>query len=502
MPTTPAVTTVPGAADTRNATTRPLVLALVITYSRTQPERVGEVAFCPYDLTLILGRGADKPEILLRFFRQCPGENATQAALNPLEGESISRDQLTIRATAVSLIVEQLGGCVTLVNGKVQRAAILKPGDTILLKNELGLLCVLRPETLPAMPDGYEMHAYGGPDALGSVGEGPAAWALRAEAWRAAREGAHTLIQGERGSGKEFTARGIHKLSRRAGGPFLACNAKSITPTLIEAELFGNLKNYPAGTPARDGLFRTAHGGTLFLDEIGELSFEAQAQLLRALQEGEYMTVGESIPRRADVLVVAASNRDNSYFKDDVHDRFKSRVMVAPLRERREDIPLLIRHLMHLRAAKFPEDRRFLRMGKDGRLQPVIDGRLVDYLVREPLEGNVRDLDRLLMIAVQQSPGDEIRMPASMLAASLLPAPARPLGERVERVERVGAVEAGEGAPGAVPAGEPSKAEIEAMLDREAGNVASAARKFGIPRPAFYRLLWDLGLKKRGSGDK
>ena len=143
MPPTPAVTTVPGAADTKNATTRPLVLALVITYSRTQPERVGEVAFCPYDQTLILGRGADKPEILLRFFRQCPGENATEAALNPLEGESISREQLSFRATAVSLVVEQLGGCVTLVNGKVQRAAILKPGDTILLKNELGLLCVL-----------------------------------------------------------------------------------------------------------------------------------------------------------------------------------------------------------------------------------------------------------------------------------------------------------------------------------------------------------------------
>jgi len=152
-----------------------------------------------------------------------------------------------------------------------------------------------------------------------------------------------------------------------------------------------------ARTPSRPpapAQLGAAHQGTLFFDEIGDCPFDVQAQLLRVMETGEYQRQGEVALRRVDVRFIGATNKDDSAFRPDFKARFRKGVRLPPLRERREDIGLLIRHLLVLRALKdeaFKE--RFFREGKGGRLEPRISGRLVNELVRHPLPTNVRQLD-------------------------------------------------------------------------------------------------------------
>ena len=164
----------------------------------------------------------------------------------------------------------------------------------------------------------------------------------------------------------------------------------------MQSELFGNPAGYPnPGTPARQGLLGEAHRRTLFFDEIGDCPLEVQAQLLRVMELGEYQLQGEAVARRVDVRFIGATNKDDSVFRADFLARFKKRVRLPPLRERREDIALLIRHLLVLRAQKDKKLReRFFRKGIDGRLEPNLSDKLVDELVRHPLPTNVRQLTR------------------------------------------------------------------------------------------------------------
>jgi DNA-binding NtrC family response regulator len=147
------------------------------------------------------------------------------------------------------------------------------------------------------------LHAYGGPDAHGIVGESPAAWDLREQLARAAATDDYVLIQGESGTGKELAAAVLHKGSKRAKGPFVAHNASNFTLSLLDSELYGNSANYPnPGMPARQGLFGSADRGTLFLDEVGECPLEVQAHLLRVLDAG----TGKSGPSLAPTFARVA----------------------------------------------------------------------------------------------------------------------------------------------------------------------------------------------------
>jgi transcriptional regulator with GAF, ATPase, and Fis domain len=160
------------------------------------------------------------------------------------------------------------------------------------------------------------------------------------------------LIQGESGTGKELVARAIHAQSDRNGHPFVVVDCGALPPTLAESELFGYVAGaFTGATRSKEGLIASAEGGTLFLDEIGELPLELQPKLLRLLQEGEVRAIGSTRPRSVDVRVIAATHRDlqaqakEKRFRQDLYFRLAVVTLkVPPLRERREDIPVLARH--------------------------------------------------------------------------------------------------------------------------------------------------------------
>jgi transcriptional regulator with AAA-type ATPase domain len=383
--------------------------ALVVTWCPDDPGRVGEVVLLPdaqANLTTTLGRG-EVDELMLRctFVRQRPGRNERQP---PLTNRRISRSQLTLRAEGDrELRVENVGRCSMSHNDIESRSALLRPGDTVTLRNALQLLCVVRPAVMPTydrLPrEGWP--DFGGPDAHGAVGESPAAWALRNRVVFVANRSPHALITGASGSGKELVARAIHALSDRASRPMISRNAATIPEGLIDAELFGNVSDYPnPGMRDRRGLFGEANRSTLFLDEIAEVPQAIQAHLLRALDEGEIHRLGESRPQRVDVRVLGATNRHPSALKHDLLARFKLRIDVPDLNARREDVPLLVRHLLQNLAKEDPEVReRFF-----GGSEPRLTARLMGRLVRRQFRTHVRELEVILWQSIASSPSNSL----------------------------------------------------------------------------------------------
>ena len=483
----PFKTTAPASPRTADRESTPPTIALVIAWSASQPHRVGEVALLPFGERLLVGRGDVEAETFACFAPQRPGQAPAPGARGePLEGDAISRRQLVVRAVGTKLQLEKIGRCPTYVNdAEVDSSATLAPGDTVLLQGELLLLAVLRSRILSGPSDAGELHPFGEADAHGIVGESPAAWSLRAQLAEVGRTDDHVLLQGESGTGKELAAAVIHRRSKRAKGPLISCNASAVPSTLLASELFGNLANYPnAGTGARKGLVGAADGGTLFLDEIGELSRDDQAKLLRVLDEGEYRPIGDATPRRADIRVVGATNQDDSHFRGDFQARFQARVRLPPLRERREDIALLIRHLLLERVGEYPvlADRLLVKTS-DGRLEPRISARLVDHLIRHPLPTNVRQLRTILIDAINKSPPDKLTLPAEVASAPpAAPAPTLPAAD----------ARSGPAAP--------SKQDLEAHLQREGWNVARVARMLDLSRGALYRLMEAYGIERIGRG--
>jgi DNA-binding NtrC family response regulator len=211
------------------------------------------------------------------------------------------------------------------------------------------------------------------------------------------------LIQGESGTGKELVARAIHHHSQRAAKPFLAVNCGALPESLLESELFGHTKGAFTGAVAdKKGLFRSAEGGTVFLDEIGEMSQPLQVRLLRALQEHEVTPLGASAPVKFDARIIAATNRDlekaveTNDFREDLFYRLNViEIWLPPLRARREDVPLLVRHFIKkiARAQNSPEKS----------IAPEAMGALVSY----NFPGNVRELENAIERAFTLS-GDEI----------------------------------------------------------------------------------------------
>ena len=373
-----------GEAPERKATGaagRGVPLALVIVWSASQPHRVGDVAFLPFGEWVYVGRGDIEIEKFAHFVCHQPGElTVFDPRQHLLTGALLSRRQLRVRWNGVEIEVEVVGRCQTYFNGKEGTAFTMRPGDTVMCQGELVLLCVARPKVLPRPFPAGELQAFGQPDAWGIVGESFPVWQLRSDIAAAAASDDHIRIGGESGTGKELAALAIHDESARADQPFVAHNMATVTATLAELTLFGNVANQPnAGTPASNGLFGGAATGTLFLDEIGECPDAVQAALLRTLQTGEYKPIGRDKPLHADVRVICATHRDDSFLRQDLRGRIDHVVNVPSLRERAEDIPLLARHLLLTYARKTPAAKAFLQSGlhRDHRAQ---DPRLVHGL--------------------------------------------------------------------------------------------------------------------------
>jgi two-component system nitrogen regulation response regulator GlnG len=198
------------------------------------------------------------------------------------------------------------------------------------------------------------------------------------------------MISGESGTGKELVARALHDYGKRRSGPFVAINMAAIPRELIESELFGHEKGAFTGANARSsGRFEQAEGGTLFLDEIGDMPMEAQTRLLRVLQQGEYTTVGGRTPIKADVRIVAATNKDlrlqiqQGLFREDLFFRLNVvPLRLPPLRERSEDVPDLIRHFL-------------AQAEREGLPAKQLDQAALEQLKRHRWPGNVRELENL-----------------------------------------------------------------------------------------------------------
>ena len=220
--------------------------------------------------------------------------------------------------------------------------------------------------------------------------------------------GSTVLIRGETGTGKELIARALHDLSPRRERTFVKLNCAAIPTGLLESELFGHEKGaFTGAITQKVGRFELAHQGTLFLDEVGDIPLELQPKLLRALQEQEFERLGSTRTIRVDVRLVAATNRDlarmvaDGQFRSDLYYRLNVfPVVLPPLRERRDDIPMLARHFT----------QRFAR--RMGRRIETIPTAVMDALVRYPWPGNIREMQNVIERAVILSPGPALHLDA------------------------------------------------------------------------------------------
>ncbi len=463
------------------------VPALVIAWSAEEPQRLGEVAlFETPGFARILGRGDEgSGGARVAFARRAPGAESRAQAV---AGSGISREQLRITAKRRGLDVERVGRCSMVFRGEKVDSCHLAPGDTLLLKGQLLLLCVMRPAQLFVRDYPLQLReTFGEPCQLGLLGEAPALWALRDALAFYAKASGHALVLGPSGAGKELAARAIHRLSARAQGPFVARNAATLPVGLAEAELFGNIKNYPnPGMAERPGLIGAAEGGTLFLDELGELPESLHASLLRVLDgDGEYHRLGEAKARRANLRLVGATNRPAESLKHDLLARLPLRLQVPGLEERLEDIPLLARHLLQRARDRSPElVARFTDAA--GELRLASD--LIDYLLHKSYTTHVRELDGALWRAMAASHGPRIDLPEDMAA--------EPVADAREAATADAAEGSGASNPPRAPAEEPSLDAIRAAVTDHHGNLVQAAKALGLPsRYVLYRLLRKHGIQ-------
>lgn len=290
---------------------------------------------------------------------------------------------------------------------------------------------------------------------------------------------ARVLITGENGTGKELVARAIHRLSQRADAEFIDVNCAAIPSELIESALFGHMKGSFTGAVAdRAGKFEQADGGTLFLDEVGDMSLDAQAKVLRALETGVITRVGGSKPIEVDVRVIAATNKDLAHeiaegaFREDLFYRLNVvPIHVPSLRERREDIPMLIQHFTDIMAThEGVTPRRF-------------DQGAVDRMMELPWPGNVRELRNTVERLMILSAGDRVRAEDVELLASgsasgggggeLLSA--QTFSDFKDRAER---------------------AYILQRLRENDWNVAETSRRIDMPRSNLYKKIEKYGLAR------
>lgn len=310
----------------------------------------------------------------------------------------------------------------------------------------------------------------------GLVGRSRAMQNLYQKVLRVAASEANILILGESGAGKELVARALHDNSPRAKGPYVAVHCASLPEGLLESELFGHAKGAFSGAmAARLGRFEAASGGTLLLDEIGEISPVTQTKLLRVLQEREIVRVGENHPRKVDVRVIAATHRDlaamvkRGEFREDLFYRLRVLPLdVPPLRERREDIPLLTNKLLSNLA------ERYRRPDLTLSTEAMIALEAYDW------PGNVRHLFNALEYAVVHAEGSTIRtkdLPGEVVAGAPPQVAPLDMAGRLTHYYRTAGDEAAE------------RALIQKVLEDAGGNKAEAARRLGMSRTTLWKRL-------------
>jgi two-component system response regulator GlrR len=307
---------------------------------------------------------------------------------------------------------------------------------------------------------------------------------------RVAASNTTLLIQAESGTGKELAARAIHQASPRASKPYVVFDCGAVAPTLIESALFGHEKGaFSGATHRRLGCFEEAHGGTLFIDEVGDLPLELQPRLLRAIESREIRRVGGDKPVSVDVRVIAATHRDlaqgvnSGQFREDLYYRVAVvRLRIPPLRERLEDLKLLVEHLV--RQAVPADDARATAM-----LNALNETHWA-ALRAHPWRGNVRELRNAVERAV--TTGMPLCATTELAPAATLSSPAVEQGEtfslevpfleqKQQLLERF------------------EKQYLQAMLARHEGNFTRAAAQAGIDRMYFKRLLAKWGLSRDGT---
>jgi two-component system response regulator HydG len=287
------------------------------------------------------------------------------------------------------------------------------------------------------------------------------------------------LIEGESGTGKDLLARAAHAMSARAAGPYVALNMSAIPENLAEAELFGHEKGaFTGAEQARAGFFAEADGGTLFLDEVGLLPPALQPKLLRVLQDGEYIPVGSRKARKANVRVIAATNEDLARnvkagrFREDLWFRLRVvPVRLPPLRERREDVPLLVEHFVRKHAARLSRP-------------PLLpDAEAMKALLDHPWPGNIRELEHAIERGLLLARGDAIAL------ADLPPELSPP-------------AEAGSASEGRYRRARDAweRRFFEDLLREADGSVSKAAELAGLHRSTLYEKLTRFGLV--GKDDK
>lgn len=327
--------------------------------------------------------------------------------------------------------------------------------------------------------------------AAGLVGESAAMRRVREEIARVAPTDARVLITGESGTGKELAAAAIHGAGPRRTKTLVRVNCAAIPRDLVESEMFGHEKgSFTGATDRRIGKFELAHGGTLFLDEVGDLGLEAQAKLLRAIEAREVERVGGTRPVPVDVRIIAATNKDlagavsEGTFREDLFFRLNViPLAMPPLRERRDDVPALVRH----HAERYRQ--------RTGRPALRLSGEAMAALAAHAWPGNVRELANIVERLAIVYGGDEIGGAdvASVLSGSGRPRPAVPGGGHVTTVADELAIEPLSDALDAY-----ERQLITRALSAAGGNVAEAARRLRTDRPNLYRRMRRLGLYANG----
>jgi two-component system response regulator HydG len=321
----------------------------------------------------------------------------------------------------------------------------------------------------------------------GMVGRGPAMQEVFELIRRLAPHVRVALVSGETGTGKELVARALHKLGPRSGKRFVTVNCSAVVETLFESELFGHVRGaFTGATDHKAGLFETADGGTLFLDEVGELPLPVQAKLLRVLEDGEVQRVGSLEPRKVDVRLIAATNRDllaevaAGQFRNDLYYRLNIvEIRLPRLSERREDIRYLTAAFVRGFSQRFNKPLVGLTPGAERILQEA------------SWDGNVRQLRNVIERACILADGEfvgEGDLAGSMHEQRLVAVPSALLPGRPAPLRA-------EGNP--APLVEVEREHIIRTLQQVRGNKAVAARLLGISRRAFYRQLERHGLHQR-----